>query len=163
MTAHSDFTNLTRRLDYPMFVVTARNGEERDGCLVGFTTHCSIHPPRYLVCLSVKNRTLRIAADTGSLAVHLLFADQVALARLFGGETGDEVDKLARCDWHEGPGGLPILDECRSWFEGRILERFDLGDHVGFLLEPGVAHDAASETPPLFFSQIESIDPGHPA
>jgi flavin reductase (DIM6/NTAB) family NADH-FMN oxidoreductase RutF len=163
MNAQPDFTQLTRRLDYPMFVVTARRGQERDGCLVGFATHCSIHPPRFLVCLSVKNRTWQLAHDAQALAVHLLFADQIPLARLFGGETGDEVDKLARCDWHDGPRGLPILDECRSWFEGLVLARIDLGDHVGFLLEPGVAYDSETDVRPLFFSEIQSIEPGHPA
>ncbi len=111
MTELAPLTVLTRRLDYPMFVVTARRGEERDGCLIGFATQCSIHPPRLLVCLSEKNRTLRIAQSSGNvLAVHVLFEDQQGLARLFGGETGDDVDKFARCHWHDGPDGLPILD-----------------------------------------------------
>jgi flavin reductase (DIM6/NTAB) family NADH-FMN oxidoreductase RutF len=163
VTGNADFTRLTRRLDYPMFVVTVREGEERDGCLIGFATQCSIHPPRFLACLSVKNRTWRIARDARSLAVHLLRADQAALARLFGGETGDDVDKFAHCAWHDGPDGLPILDECDAWFEGIVLVRYELGDHVGFLLEPAVAHDGGNERPPLFFSQIKSLDPGHPA
>ena len=48
-------------LDYPVFVVTAASGDERDGCLVGFSTQTSIDPPRLLVCLSKANRTTRIA------------------------------------------------------------------------------------------------------
>jgi flavin reductase (DIM6/NTAB) family NADH-FMN oxidoreductase RutF len=157
------FAELTRRLDYPMFVVTARDGEERDGCLVGFATQSSIHPPRFLVCLSEKNRTLRIAQNAQAVAVHLVFADQLPLARLFGGETGDDVDKLAQCNWHDGPSGLPILDDCRSWFEGIVLERLGLGDHVGFLLEPRTTHNSASGCQPLFFKDIQSLEPGHPA
>ena len=63
-------------LDYPVFVVTAASGEERDGCLVGFATQASIDPPRLLVCLSKENRTTRIAQDAEVLAVHALGADE---------------------------------------------------------------------------------------
>ncbi|HEV3001376.1 MAG TPA: flavin reductase, partial [Solirubrobacteraceae bacterium] len=52
---------LVSDLDYPMFIVTATNGRERAGCLVGFATQTSIRPGRFLVCLSEKNRTYRVA------------------------------------------------------------------------------------------------------
>ena len=39
------FVELAREIDYVMYVVTAAAGEERAGCLVGFTTQTSIHPP----------------------------------------------------------------------------------------------------------------------
>src|SRR4051794_28934179 len=103
-----------------MFVVTAFDGQERDGCLVGFATQCSIHPPRFLVCLSNKNRTTRIAVKSRRLVVHSLRADQHAFAELFGGETGDEVDKLAQVAWHEGADGVPVVAGC-DWFSGPVL------------------------------------------
>jgi hypothetical protein len=55
------FERIVASFDPPMFVVTVFDGHERDGCLIGFATQCSIEPPRFLVCLSVKNRTTRIA------------------------------------------------------------------------------------------------------
>lgn len=143
-----------------MLIVTARAGGEADGCLVGFSTQCSIDPARFLVCLSDKNRTFRVASSASSLAVHVVPADAQALAELFGGQTQDEVDKFARCRWHSGPDELPILDDCPRWFAGRILERRRLGDHVGFVLEPF----AAALGPPdgqLSFQQVKEIDPGH--
>ena len=50
--------------------IPAAASGERDGCVVGFTTQCSIDPPLFLVCLSDKNRTWRIAQEAESLAVH---------------------------------------------------------------------------------------------
>ena len=70
------------------------------------------------------------------LGVHAVPADADDLAELFGGETGDEIDKFARTDVARGPDGVPILDRCENWFVGRVLERFDAGDHDAFLLEP---------------------------
>lgn len=156
------FTELTGELDYPMLVVTTCHDGERAGCLVGFSTQCSIDPGRYLVCLSDKNRTTRVAAGADALAVHFLPASAEDLAELFGSHTGDEIDKFARCDWHDGPGGLPMLDRCQKWFTGRILERRTLGDHIGFLLEPFAAgNDPESGT--FTFHRAKRLEPGHEA
>jgi len=157
-----DFNAFVGELEYPMFVVTAASGDERDGCLVGFATQCSIHPPRFLVCLSVKNRTFRIAESAPVLAVHLVAADQHGLAELFGSETADEVDKLAQVPWREGPEGVPLLDGVRNVFVGRVLDRVELGDHVGHLLEP-IAARHEGPTDELGFQEARDIEPGHPA
>jgi flavin reductase (DIM6/NTAB) family NADH-FMN oxidoreductase RutF len=157
------FAKLTGRLNYPMLLVTttAASGE-RSGCLVGFSTQCSIDPPRFIVCLSDKNHTTRIASAADALAVHFPPADAVDLAKLFGSETGDDIDKFSRCRWHTGPLGLPIIDQCRRWFVGTILERHKLGDHVAFILEAVQACDQGdSET--LTFNDVKQLDPGHAA
>lgn len=156
------FDDLVGGLDYPMFIATTRAEGELAGCLVGFATQCSIDPPRFLICLSDKNRTCRVARAADALAVHFVPSSAEDLAELFGGETGDEVDKFARCEWREGPRGLPILAECDNWFVGAILARHDLGDHVGFLLDP---IEAQSGTPfdEFTFHRARRIEPGHEA
>lgn len=156
------FIELASQLEYSMFIVTAALGETRAGCLVGFATQTSIDPPRFLACLSVKNRTFRVARTASVLAVHFVPRHARELAELFGGETGDEVDKFARCQWREGPGGVPLLSELRSWFAGRVLQRLDLGDHHGFLLEP-IAGDADDSGTPFTFHRARRIEPGHEA
>ncbi len=158
------FEQMVALLDYPMFVVTTRVGDERDGCLIGFSSQVSINPPRFLVGLSKKNRTYRVAARGAThLAVHLLAKENQDLAQLFGSETGDEVDKFRRCRWWEGPEGLPILADAPGWFAGRILERFDLGDHVGHLTEP-VAGSAPERFGDLVtFTDVKDLEPGHDA
>ena len=57
MDVRATFNTIVGHLEYPMFIVTARFGEERLGCLVGFATQASIDPPRFAVCLSHTNRT----------------------------------------------------------------------------------------------------------
>jgi flavin reductase (DIM6/NTAB) family NADH-FMN oxidoreductase RutF len=159
----AEFDAFVDGLDYPMFVVTTTDGAERSGCLVGFTTQASIDPPRFLVCLSEKNHTFRVARGATWLAVHRLGGDQHGLAEVFGGETGDDGDKFAQVRWQSGPGGLPLLVDCPAYVVGRVLERHTLGDHTGFLLEP-VAIDALAEEPdPLTLDDVADVDPGHPA
>ena len=158
------FEKVVALLDYPMFVVTTRVGDERAGCLVGFSSQVSINPPRYLVGLSQRNHTYRVAERGAThLGVHLLGKEHLELARLFGGETGDRVDKFGRCRWSDGPQGLPILDDAAAWFAGRILDRFDLGDHIGHLIEPiaGAAPERFGDL--VTFADVKDLEPGHEA
>ena len=156
------FDILERSIDTPMTIVTAANGVERSGCLVGFWTQCSVHPVRCVVMLSKSNHTYRVARFAPTLAVHVLREQDVELAERFGAETGDDVDKFAGCRWENGPGGEPLLVGCPVRLSGRILDRRSLGDHVGFLLEP-VAVWAVEPFEPLDIRQAGGIQPGHPA
>ncbi|WP_328303440.1 flavin reductase family protein [Streptomyces sp. NBC_00435] len=150
-----------------MYVVTASAGDQQAGCLVGFASQCSIDPPRFMVWISTANRTYGIARRASHLAVHVLRREQRRTAELFGGETGDDLDKFDRVDWWAGEGATPVLADCPAWFVGRVrgLVEGD-GDHVGFMLEP-VRHGPPpgdGEGPALLrFSDIADISPGHPA
>ncbi len=153
---------LVADLDYPMFIVTVAADGERSGCLVGFTTQCSIEPPRFLVCLSDKNRTFRVARRATVMVVHLVPADAGELAELFGSRTGDDVDKFAHCEWSPGPEGTPIVAACRNWFAGSILDRVPAGDHWAFLLDPFEASSDTGEDT-FTFHRAKRIEPGHEA
>ncbi len=149
-------------LEYPMAVVTTAHREDRAGCLIGFASQCSIDPPLLVVWLSERNRTTRVARTASALLVHFLARDDRPLAELFGTQTGDEVDKFARCRWEEGPDGLPLLSDCTRWVAGHIVERFGTGDHVGHLLR--LFDGAAGEwTGQLGFQAVKDLKPGHPA
>jgi len=159
----ADIDDFTQLSDYPMYVVTTAADEERAGCLVGFTSQVSIGPPRFLVGLSERNHTFRVAQRATHLAVHLLPRRHSELARLFGSETGDRTDKFARCAWREGPHGLPILDDAAGWFVGEVLSRDDLGDHIGFLLKPVDGHAPEKFDQLVTFADVRDLEPGHEA
>jgi flavin reductase (DIM6/NTAB) family NADH-FMN oxidoreductase RutF len=153
---------LAGELDAPMVVVTAATPDgRRSGCLVGFSTQCSIHPPRVLVCISKKNHTLPVATAAPVLVVHWLADDDRRLAELFGGETGDEVDKFEHCSWRSGPGEVPVVDGVKGWVAGPVVGRFDVGDHVAFLVEPEAGSDEEPSAGQLGFQAVKDLEPGH--
>ncbi|WP_206313178.1 flavin reductase family protein [Streptomyces sp. JB150] len=158
----TDTESFFDRLDPEMCVVTATVGTERAGCLVGFSAQCSMRPLRYAVWLSKVNRTYQVARAADRLAVHLLTRDQHDLARLFGGETGDEVDKFTRVRWRPGPGGEAVLEDAAAWFVGTVRARVDGGDHVCFVVEPEHAGGRGDDGPLLRLRDALDIDPGHP-
>jgi flavin reductase (DIM6/NTAB) family NADH-FMN oxidoreductase RutF len=153
---------LAAKSDTPMVIVTAAAPDgRRSGCLVGFWTQCSIHPPRVLACISKANHTLPVATAAGVLAVHWLADDDRRLAELFGGETGDEVDKFERCSWQPGPDGVPVLDGVKGWVAGPIVGRFDVGDHVAFVLDAGTGAASDASAGQLGFQAVKDLEPGH--
>jgi flavin reductase (DIM6/NTAB) family NADH-FMN oxidoreductase RutF len=154
------FSRMTHGLDTPMFIVTVAHAGERAGCLVGFASQVSIRPGRFLACISVKNHTHRLAARAGTLAVHIVPDAQRGLAELFGGTTGDDVDKFTRCAWHPAPDGTPLLDACPDRFAGTVIDRIELGDHTGFLLEPWLA-EYAGDYRQLSMQRALAIPAGH--
>ena len=145
-----------------MFIATTRAGGESAGCLVGFATQCSIDPPRFIVCLSNKNRTFRVARAAEVLVIHCVPADAEDLAELFGSRSGDSTDKFALCDWRAGPDGAPILARCQHWFAGLIRQRVELGDHVGFVLDP-IDGAAGGDMEAFSFHRARRLEAGHDA
>ncbi len=160
--AAETFHKLVGGLEYPMFIVTARAGDERLGCLVGFATQTSIDPPRFAVCLSHNNRTYRHGRDSDHLGVHCVPEHATELAELFGGETGDEVDKFARCRWRPGPSQVPVLEDCVRWFAGEVVDQIPTDDHVGFVLAP-IHAQSGPWAGQLGFQSAKAISPGHEA
>ncbi|MEW1923083.1 flavin reductase family protein [Streptomyces sp. NPDC088360] len=154
----------TDRLDYPMYVVTTAAADGvPSGCLVGFASQCSLNPPRFVVWLSQMNHTYQVANRASFLGVHLLRRDQHQLARLFGGECGDRVDKFARVQWQPSKDGVPILTEACAWWVGRVERKADWGDHMGFHLTPVESGaDSTPHAPLLRLSDVTDLTPGHP-
>ncbi len=156
------FDDLVAHLDTAMVVVTTAAGGDRSGCLVGFHGQTSIEPRRYGLWISDANATSRVVAAATHVAVHVLTEADGALARLFGEETGDEVDKFTRCRHQSGPHGVPLLTDLPHRFVGEITHRLHgAGDHVLVVVAP-MRVGPTPVAPPLRFGAVADLDPGHP-
>jgi flavin reductase (DIM6/NTAB) family NADH-FMN oxidoreductase RutF len=155
--------SLYSSLDQPLIVVTAAEGKEQAGCLVGFHTQSSIEPPRYSLWLSKANHTYRVAVHSGYLAIHFLAVTDLWLAERFGTLSGDTTDKFDGLRTWLGPGRVPVLEDCTRWFVARRDALLDEGgDHVCLTCAPVAVH-ASGHFEPLRFSQAAHLQPGHGA
>jgi flavin reductase (DIM6/NTAB) family NADH-FMN oxidoreductase RutF len=162
------FDDLMGRLDHAMAIVTTAAGDVRSGCLVGFHSQCGIDPPRLAIWLSKGNHTYRVGVLCETFAVHFPTAGQHDLARLFGADTGDDVDKFVHCAWTRGPDDVPLIDACPTRFVGRRVALVDAGaDHVCLVLAPVQVDepDGPDEPDPdgwLMFHDVVGLTAGHP-
>lgn len=94
--------------------------------------------PEFLVGLSKRNhtyRTARLAAQSKVSNTSRCTCSAGSIANwpiCSAARPVTRVDKFRRCSWSEGPEGT--ADPARrgtAWFAGRVVRRFDLGDHVG--------------------------------
>ena len=157
------FDAMVAASDTAMVIVTAVNGEDRSGCLVGFHCQSSIDPRGATRCGSRRPTTPSGWPRAPHIWRSTSSTRDIELAELFGGETGDEVDKFALVRWEPGPGGVPLLTDCPSRVVVRTIEMNDLGgDHVCFEGEPIGASDRAGYRP-LRYTAVMDMDPGHEA
>jgi flavin reductase (DIM6/NTAB) family NADH-FMN oxidoreductase RutF len=155
------FGVITSSLDSPLIIVTAAEGRERAGCLVGFHCQSSIEPLRYCVWLSKANHTYRVALRATHLVIHFLTSSDLWLAERFGTATGDRTDKFAGLRTRSGPGGVPVLEGCPHRLVARRTVLLDEGgDHVCMMTEPVAVH-AGGRFEPLRLSQAAHLEPGH--
>jgi flavin reductase (DIM6/NTAB) family NADH-FMN oxidoreductase RutF len=152
---------LVRATDYPLYVVTVRAEDELSGCLAGFVTQSSIHPVRFLVCVSKINHTFGIVQRSAGIGLHLLGSDQTDVASLFGEQTGDEMNKFDHVAWTSGVTGVPILAACSAWVEGRVLSHTSGGDHEAFLIDV-VAGGDGTHPGRFMLSDGAGFSAGHP-
>jgi flavin reductase (DIM6/NTAB) family NADH-FMN oxidoreductase RutF len=153
----------TERTEYALQVVTTiSSAGEPSGCMVGFATQCSIDPPRFLICISKVNHTYFASLHSDAVALHLIGQDQIPLASLFAESSGDDVDKFARCRWHLGTTGAPLLADCVAWLEGTVIRRWSVGDHQALLVRP-VAGGAGDQRDVLTVRHAPDFQAGHPS
>ncbi|MGQ9724521.1 MAG: flavin reductase family protein [Tepidimonas sp.] len=129
-------------------IVTARAA---DGAPVGLTANSfnsvSLEPPLVLWSLGLRSRALPVFQTATHYAVHVLAADQQALAERFA---CPHVDRWAGVDWCPGTGGVPLLAGAAAVFECRSRSRYPEGDHVILVGEVlRCRHDSAAS--PLLY------------
>jgi len=106
------------------------------GASVGITANSfnsvSLTPPMVLWSLSRASSSLTAFLQAKHFAVHILAADQDALASTFA-QRG--IDRFADLKFKRGPDGIPLLDGCAARFECRTAFQYEGGDHMIFVGE----------------------------
>ena len=127
----AEFRAALRSFAAGVTVVTTR---DRDGRPSGLTasafTSVSLDPPLVLICVDHAATAYPDFRVRGWFAVNVLRREQEALSRRFAASGGDKFHGVA-C--HEGPHGLPLLDDALATLECRIVEAHEAGDHTIFI------------------------------
>ncbi len=115
-------------------VVAARHGPLLAGMTANAIATISIDPPVLMASIARKAETHTAIIGSHAFSISVLADDQQALAECFSQPT--TARKLTRfCDatWEEAETGSPILAGALAYFDCRLSERRDGGDHTMFL------------------------------
>jgi flavin reductase (DIM6/NTAB) family NADH-FMN oxidoreductase RutF len=133
-----DVTQISRiyaRLDPPLWLVTAADGDRRGGIIATTVAQASIVGaiPRQLITVNKRHNTHALIEASGAFAMHLIDETQLDLVWRFGLQSGRDVDKFAGLAFRTGATGSPLLPEALAWFDCRVEARMDSGDRTIYL------------------------------
>ena len=126
---------LLRNLTSPVVAITAERRGKENGMISDAAVRASIVPsiPRLSVYIHKFNYSHDMIFETGRFGLHLLHTQQFDIVRRLGFFSGRDQDKLAGIPHHRGTLGVPVLDECFSHFECRVVNVMDTGSSTLFL------------------------------
>jgi flavin reductase (DIM6/NTAB) family NADH-FMN oxidoreductase RutF len=131
-------------------IITTRTA---DGRPVGLTCNSfssvSLEPPLVLFSLRKASRLLADFEAAESFAINILSERQDHLSGRFASSKIE--DKFEGVAWHEGPLGMPLVDDCLASFECSAFAAHEAGDHTIFIGQVRHMSAGASDQALVFY------------
>ncbi|HMS11490.1 MAG: flavin reductase family protein [Microthrixaceae bacterium] len=125
-----------RAITYGLYVMTSSDGENVGAGGVNWLTQASFEPPLVAAGVKADSGLCAVIGTTGTFAVNVLADDQLDIAKAFFRSTTVEGDLVNGHRFERGAiSGAPILNEVPYWFECRVTDTIDRGDHTVFVAE----------------------------
>ena len=126
------------KLSYGLFVLTAREGEKDNGCIINTAIQAASTPNQMSICVNKANYTHDMIMRTKEFTVSVISRKaSFALFQHFGFQTGRETDKFAdfsACD--RGANGIYYITEgTNAYISVKVDKTEDLGSHTMFIGE----------------------------
>ena len=125
-------------ISYGLYLLTAREGEKDNGCIINTTVQVANEPLRIAVSVIKKNYTCDMILRTGVFNVSAITdGAKFDLFRHFGMQSGRDVDKFADFSAVErSENGLYYLTSAaNALFSCKVTQHLDLGSHILFIAE----------------------------
>ncbi|HET7652218.1 MAG TPA: flavin reductase family protein [Acidimicrobiales bacterium] len=125
-----------RAINYGLYVVTAKAGDELAAAGVNWLTQTSFEPPLIAAGIKTDNDSHRLIEQTGVFAVNVLGKDQLDIGKAFFRTSTVEGDTINGYRFEPGPEtGCPLIVDLPYWFECRVTDTVARGDHTLFVAE----------------------------
>jgi flavin reductase (DIM6/NTAB) family NADH-FMN oxidoreductase RutF len=134
-----------RMIPYGLFVLTAKHGEDVSGATVNWVTQTSFNPPLVAVAIKCDSHPYATVKAAGYFAINVLADGQKDIAQAFFMTVRPEGNKLGPVTFAPGSTGAPVLNETPAYWECRLLDVVEQGDHhvfLGEVVNAGVNADA---------------------
>ena len=130
-----------RMIPYGLFILTSKNGDDVASGTVNWVTQSSFKPPLVAVAIKADSHPYGVVKASGSFALNVLGEGQKDVAQAFFMTVQPEGNKLGPVTFHPGTTGSPIINESPAYWECRVVDVTEQGDHhvfIGEVVEAGV-------------------------
>lgn len=149
------------KLSYGLFVLTARDGEKDNGCIINTAIQAASTPNQLSICVNKANYTHDMIVRTGIFTVSILTQKaSFDIFKRFGFASGRDVDKFA--DYVECKRGensvYYITEATNAYISVKVSKTEDLGSHtmfVGEITDMEVLSEEPSVTYAYYFQHIK--------
>ncbi len=130
--------NVVRRIDRPIWVVTAAAVGQRSGLLATWVAAASIDPeqPLMMVGIAPNHLTCKLVMASGAVALHLVDAENISNYMQFCLSSGGVEDKFSSHNVKIGKTGSPLLVGSLASLDCQVVDAWDTGDRIFFIVEP---------------------------
>lgn len=148
------------KMDFEVFVLTAADGDRRNGQIVCWVMPATIVPqvPRVIVGVGRMNYTRELIEASRKFALNLLAKDQWSWVSHFGFRSGRQVDKFATVTFERGTTGSPLLSGIVGYLECEVRSVLDGGAHL-FYLADVLEGTLVADRDPLRLHQLFEVLP----
>lgn len=149
------------KLSYGLFVLTGKEGETDNGCIINTALQVTNNPKRISIALNKQNFTHDMILKSGVFNISVLTEEApFTLFQHFGFQSGRTVNKFENYPTeNRGSNGLLYLTKyTNAYFAGKVINASDYGTHTLFVAdvtESKVLSDAASLTYAYYFAHIK--------
>ena len=139
-----------RAINYGLYVLTARDGDDYAAAGTNWLSQASFEPPLIMAGIKADGGAADIIGRCGTFAVNVLAADQLDIGKAFFRSTEVEGNRVNGHEFEAGPEtGPPLILATPYWFECRVTDTVARGDHTVFVAEVVGAGVRDAEQVPL--------------
>ena len=150
------------KLSYGLFVLTAKDEEKDNGCIINTAIQASSMPNQLSICVNKANLTHDMIVKTGKFTVSVISQDAgFDLFKHFGFQSGKDVDKFKNFEkCKRGENSLYYITEgTNAYISVNVSKTEDLGSHTMFIGEI-TDMEVLSETPSVTYDYyLKNIKP----
>lgn len=153
--------DVMKKLTYGLFVLTARDGQKDNGCIINTAVQVASEPNTISISVNKANYTHDMILKTGKFNVSILSEEaKFDTFKHFGFQSGRDVDKFAEVEIYRADNGIAIIhnEQTNGYLSGKVIQSIDLGSHTLFIatVEDGeVWSDTPSTTYAYYFANIK--------
>ena len=124
-------------LSYGLFILTAKDGEKDNGCIVNTVGQVTSQPNRISLAVNKANYTHDMILKTKEFNVSVLAENsKFETYKHWGFQSGRNTDKLESISFKRSANGLVyIADETNAFLSAKVVSTLDLGTHTLFIAD----------------------------
>jgi len=150
------------KFSYGLFVLTAKDGDKDNGCIINTAIQVTATPNRMSIAVNKANYTHDMIVKTGVFNISILSTSApFRIFEQFGFHSGSDTDKFADSSYdNRSANGLRYVPESANCvISGKVVDSYDYGTHTLFIADVTEAIVLSNEASVTYQYYFENIKP----